>query len=185
MRQRTTLLLTLLTLGFSAPAAATDLVRNISLEVVASENTMYVLEDGEELKTYKVSVGTKKHPTPEGTFKVRRMIWNPRWVPPPDASWAKGKTAKEPGDPDNPMKKVKIFFKEPDYYIHGTGAVDKLGEAASHGCIRMDPEEAGELAALLMEATGAPEAESWIRRILRMGRTRTVNLPAAVTFVVR
>lgn len=177
-------LLTLVFAASAAPASATGLVRDIRLEVDSVENRLYVYEDGEELRSYKVSVGTRKHPTPKGTFKIRRMIWNPRWVPPP-VGWAKGKTAKEPGDPDNPMKKVKIFFKDPDYYIHGTGAVDKLGEPASHGCIRMDPEEAGEVAALLMEASGAPEHESFIRRILRLGRPRTVNLPATVELRVR
>lgn len=183
MRHGTTILLTLLTLGLATPAAGSQLVRNITLETVTAENMLYVYEDGIELKSYKVSVGTRKHPTPEGNFKIRRMIWNPRWVPPPVA-WARGKKAAEPGDPDNPMKKVKIFFKEPDYYIHGTGAVDKLGEAASHGCIRMDPEDAGELAALLMEASGAPERESWIRRIIRLGKPRTVTLPASIELVV-
>ena len=156
----------------------------LKLEVDTENNTLSVYEDGELKKAYTVSVGTDDHPTPKGSFSIRRMIWNPRWVPPPNAAWARGKTAKGPGDPDNPMKKVKIFFKEPDYYIHGTGAIDQLGSAASHGCIRMDPEEAGEVARMIMEATGAPEDESWIRRILRLGRERSINLPASVSLEV-
>lgn len=162
----------------SHPAAAAN--QTLRLETVLEENMLYVWEGEELKKSYTVSVGKKGHPTPEGTFRIRRMIWNPRWVPPPDAAWARGKTAKGPEDPDNPMKKVKIFFKDPDYYIHGTGAIEKLGQADSHGCIRMDPEDAGELAQMIMKATGAPQDESWIRRILRMGRPRSITLPSSV-----
>lgn len=37
------------------------------------------------------------------------------------------------------MQAAKICFVEPDYYIHGTDAPHTLGEAASHGCLRMAP----------------------------------------------
>lgn len=176
----TTLLLTFLAVG----EARADLA-DLRLEVDTENNTLSVYEGEELVRSYTVSVGTDQHPTPKGEFRIRRMIWNPRWVPPPDAAWARGETAKEPGDPDNPMKKVKIFFREPDYYIHGTGATHKLGTAASHGCIRMHPDEAGELAQMIMQATDAPEDESWIRRILRLGRERSINLPKSVPVVVR
>jgi hypothetical protein len=59
-----------------------------------------------------VAVGTAKYPTPRGTYEISKIIWNPGWVP-PDSPWAKGKTSKPPGHPENPMKLVKIFFKEP------------------------------------------------------------------------
>lgn len=61
------------------------------------------------------------------------MTWNPSWTPPPDAVWAKGKTAKDPGSRSNPMKVVKIFFKEPDDSIHGASDVESLGSAVSLG----------------------------------------------------
>lgn len=185
MTARISAALSLLVLSFSAPSIASASVESLRLEADAVENVLYVYDGEEQIKSYKISVGTDDHPTPKGTFEIRRMIWNPRWVPPPTAKWAKGKTAKEPHDPDNPMKKVKIFFKEPDYYIHGTAATHKLGQPASHGCIRMDPEEAGELAQMIMKASGAPQDESWIRRILRLGRPRSINLPATVEFTVR
>src|SRR2546430_13620071 len=56
----------------------------------------------------------------------------------PNAAWAKKYARQEPGAPANPMKVVKIFFKEPDYYIHGTGDINSLGKAESHGCLRID-----------------------------------------------
>jgi lipoprotein-anchoring transpeptidase ErfK/SrfK len=122
------------------------------------------------LKTYAVTVGQDNYPTPTGTFRIREMIWNPSWRPPPNSAWAKGRSAKGPGEPGNPMKVVKIFFKEPDYYIHGTGDVESLGSAASHGCLRMDPEDVADLAKLIMEHGGQPREENWFWRIIHSRR---------------
>jgi lipoprotein-anchoring transpeptidase ErfK/SrfK len=122
------------------------------------------------LKTYAVAVGQDNYPTPRGTFRIRKMIWNPSWRPPPNSEWARGKTAKGPGEPGNPMKVVKIFFREPDYYIHGTGDVESLGSAASHGCLRMDPDEVADLAKLIMEHGGQPREENWFWRIIHSRR---------------
>jgi murein L,D-transpeptidase YcbB/YkuD len=85
-----------------------------------------------------------------------------------------------PGDPENPMKVVKIFFREPDFFIHGTGATGSLGTAASHGCLRMDPDEAGDLALMLMDDTGISRDWDWVRGILHMGESRTVSLRQSV-----
>jgi murein L,D-transpeptidase YcbB/YkuD len=64
------------------------------------------------------------------------------------------------------MGRVKIFFKQPDYYIHGTRAVDSLGEAESHGCVRMRNSEVIELAKLVMEHGGQPRPATWYQRVL-------------------
>jgi len=126
------------------------------------------------LKTYAVAIGQDRYPTPVGTFTIEKIVWNPSWHPPPDADWAKGKKAKGPGDPGNPMKVVKIFFQEPDYYIHGTDDVESLGSAASHGCLRMDPSEVADLAKLIMEHGGQPRGENWFWRILHSRRDEQV-----------
>jgi murein L,D-transpeptidase YcbB/YkuD len=78
------------------------------------------------------------------------------------------------------MKVVKIFFREPDFFIHGTGATESLGTAASHGCLRMDPDQAAELALLLMEDNGVARDWDWVKGILHMGESRTVSLDRAV-----
>jgi hypothetical protein len=59
-----------------------------------------------------------------------------------------------------------MFFKEPAYYIHGTGDIESLGDAASHGCLRMDPDDAYRVARDIMEHGGQPRDESWFQRIL-------------------
>ena len=78
------------------------------------------------------------------------------------------------------MKRVKIFFREPDYYIHGTDDIDSLGSAASHGCIRMSPSEATRVAQLVMTHGGKPMSEPWYRRIFRRRTTKVIYLSTPV-----
>jgi hypothetical protein len=61
---------------------------------------------------------------------------------PPPTDWAANKTYQPPGAAANPMQAVKIYFQAPYYFIHGTNRPESIGEAASHGCIRMVPEDA-------------------------------------------
>ena len=139
--------------------------------VVHLADRSLVIRNGKGVvRQYQVAIGQSKYPTPHGEFLIRRIVWNPSWTPPPDAKWAKNQTPKEPGHPENPMKLVKIFFREPDYYIHGTDDVESLGTAASHGCLRMDPYDAADVAKYLMDHGGQPRGESWFWRVIHMGR---------------
>jgi lipoprotein-anchoring transpeptidase ErfK/SrfK len=157
----------------------------LSLRADISERRLRVYAGDEVVRSYPVAVGKSSNPTPRGRFTVRRMIWNPGWTPPPNAAWAKDKTAKKPGEKGNPMKVVKIFFREPDYYIHGTNEVESLGKAASHGCLRMAPDDVAELARYLMEHGGRPQPESWFSRIRNMRfREQAVNLRTPIPLVI-
>ena len=75
------------------------------------------------------------------------------------------------------MQLVKIFFKEPDYYIHGTDNLDSIGTSSSHGCLRLDPVDAAELAIRVMESSGAKKDSTWYQNAIEKGQTRTVILP--------
>lgn len=156
----------------------------ITLAASTKKNILVVRVGGKDVKTYDVSVGTKKFPTPSGTFRIDHIVWNPAWVPPPDAKWAKGKQATAPGDKKNPMKVVKIFFKEPDYYIHGTGDEDALGGAASHGCIRMSQADAFALGRYLMDNCGAPKDNDWYAAVFSGGTSADIRLPRYVPIVI-
>jgi lipoprotein-anchoring transpeptidase ErfK/SrfK len=147
----------------------------VRVRVSLGERRLVIEDGGKVVRTYGVAIGAPAHPTPRGEFRVRRMVWNPGWVP-PDEKWAKGKKARQPGDPKNPMQAVKIFFREPDFYIHGTNDPKSIGTAASHGCLRMTANDAAELGAYLMQHGGQPRGEGWFRRIFRFGRSTVVNL---------
>jgi lipoprotein-anchoring transpeptidase ErfK/SrfK len=149
------------------------------------EDRKLVIQEGDSVVvSYPVAVGKDSKPTPTGTYMIRKIVWNPAWIP-PDEKWAQGKKPQAPGAKANPMKLVKIFFKEPDYYIHGTGDVESLGEAASHGCLRMDPDDAYRVARYVMEHGGQPRDESWFWRVLHSrSETKTVMLDHPIPIVV-
>jgi hypothetical protein len=144
-------------------------VPNLHLVADLSDGRLKMYEADTLLWQYPISPGKEGYPTPTGDYRIRKLIWNPRWVP-PKSDWARKYTPKGPGEPGNPMKVVKIFFKEPVYYIHGTSEVHKLGQPASHGCIRMDPEHVAEVAKYIMEHGGQPREESWFWRVLNFRR---------------
>jgi murein L,D-transpeptidase YcbB/YkuD len=155
----------------------------INLTASLGSRRLTIMRGDSVVREYDVAVGHPKHPTPQGGFTIRKIVWNPGWVP-PDAKWAQGKRAAAPGHPQNPMKLVKIFFQEPDYYIHGTDQIESLGDATSHGCLRMHPDDAYSLARYLMEHGGQPRDESWFYRVLHFrAETQTVilNNPIALT----
>ena len=158
--------------GSSSPRAKADGAPNILASI--SEKQIYLRLGDSTVASYYVATGQDAYPTPTGSFSIKKLTWNPSWTPPPDAKWAKNKTPKEPGNPANPMKVVKIFFKEPDYYIHGTGDVESLGTSASHGCLRMDPDEVMEVGKWVMEHGGVPQEENWFMRILHSRREEKV-----------
>ena len=156
----------------------------VSLRADLSARTLTVMGPDGAIKTFNVAVGSPNYPTPTGTYSIRKIVWNPSWIP-PDSKWAKKETAKGPGEKGNPMKVAKIFFKEPDYYIHGTGQVNSLGDAASHGCLRMHPDEIAELAQFLMNNGGQAREEGWFSRVLHMRwKTHTIYLSQPITLVV-
>ncbi|MBV8519340.1 MAG: L,D-transpeptidase [Acidobacteria bacterium] len=155
----------------------------VSLAASTKKNIVELRVGGKTIRRYDVSVGTKAHPTPQGTYRINHIVWNPAWVP-PDAKWAKGAKPAAPGSEKNPMKVVKIFFKEPDYYLHGTGDEDALGGAASHGCIRMSQKDAFALGRYLMDHGGVPKDDSWYAGVFNRGVSADIRLPRYVTIVI-
>ncbi len=138
-----------------------------------SDKILYLYEGDSVVTMYDISTGKDGYPTPTGAFKIRKLTWNPSWTP-PDSKWAKNKTATAPGDPKNPMKVVKIFFKEPDYYIHGTADVGSLGYSESHGCLRMAPDDVMKVGMWVMEHGGQPQEENWFMRLIHSRREEKV-----------
>jgi lipoprotein-anchoring transpeptidase ErfK/SrfK len=152
--------------GRDSTATVTADAPRLYLVADLSAKRLKMFQSDTLLWQYPISDGEGNYPTPVGNYRIRKLVWNPRWTPPPGSAWAKKYTPKGPGEKGNPMKVVKIFFREPDYYIHGTAETGRLGNAASHGCIRMDPEHIAEVARYIMEHGGQPREESWFWRVL-------------------
>jgi lipoprotein-anchoring transpeptidase ErfK/SrfK len=96
-------------------------------------------------KTYGIAVGQAGMDTPAGEYTIQNKAENPAWHV-PTSDWA-GELAGQviaPDDPRNPIKARWMGIYD-GVGVHGTDAVDSIGSAASHGCIRMIPAEVIEL----------------------------------------
>ncbi|HEY0151514.1 MAG TPA: L,D-transpeptidase [Longimicrobium sp.] len=157
----------------------------LTVTVDLSDRTLFVMDGQRVLRRFPVSIGAAGYPTPQGSFTIRHMIWNPSWRPPP-SGWARGKSYEPPGSPGNPMGRIKIFFRAPDFYIHGTGLTSSLGRPASHGCIRMRNIDAAELGRILMEHGGSSRDPEWFQKTLAEATTsREVRLARPVPVRIR
>jgi lipoprotein-anchoring transpeptidase ErfK/SrfK len=112
-----------------------------------------VFDHGKVTARYHVAVGDPKYPTPYGQFAVQSMQKNPTWNV-PNSEWAgdlAGKTIPG-GDPRNPLVARWIGF-DGSVGFHGTKDLASLGQAASHGCVRMDPKDVKDLYTRLQVGT--------------------------------
>jgi len=113
-------------------------------------------KDGKLLGFYPATIGSDERPAPRGTYKVRRVAWNPDYHYDPKFGWKNVKTKQKltiaPG-PNNPVGLVWIDLTAPSYGIHGTPEPDTIGKTASHGCIRLTNWDAVDLAAMTHPGT--------------------------------
>jgi hypothetical protein len=89
------------------------------------------------VRTYRVAVGAAGYDTPAGLHHVLSKEINPTWHVPsrPWAGSLAGLTI-PPGDPRNPLK-ARFIAIGGGVGFHGTADLASIGQAASHGCIRM------------------------------------------------
>ncbi|HYH79572.1 MAG TPA: L,D-transpeptidase [Longimicrobium sp.] len=168
-----------------AVAVPVTKVKNFSIIVDLSERTLYALSGDDVIRSWPVAVGLEGYDTPAGAYRISHMIWNPRWVPPRSA-WARDRKPEPPGAISNPMGRVKMFFREPDLYIHGTYLPSSLGNARSHGCIRMRNIDAVELARIVMIHGGSDRPADWYQQAVTVADTsREVRLETPVRLRIR
>jgi lipoprotein-anchoring transpeptidase ErfK/SrfK len=87
-------------------------------------------------KTYRIAVGAAGLDTPAGLYAIQNKQIDPTWHV-PDSDWAGDLAGKViPPGPKNPIKARWMGIYD-GAGIHGTDAIDSLGTAASHGCVRM------------------------------------------------
>jgi lipoprotein-anchoring transpeptidase ErfK/SrfK len=137
------------------PVALTAPVGKI--EVDKTQKSVRVLaQDGKLLALYPASIGSEEKPAPSGMLKVVRVAHNPTYVYDPEFRFkdvkAKSKLRIAAG-PNNPVGAVWIALDQKSYGIHGTAEPDKVGKAASHGCIRLTNWDALALARMVKKGT--------------------------------
>ncbi|MCL1467334.1 L,D-transpeptidase [Argonema galeatum] len=107
--------------------------QNTNLTIKLSDRRVYVYRDNRVQSSYPIAVGKAGWETPTGTFKVLQMLQNPAWEHP----WT-GQVI--PPGPNNPLGVRWIaFWTDGKNMIgfHGTPNEQLIGQAVSHGCVRM------------------------------------------------
>ena len=107
--------------------ASNQIVARVSLQ----SQTMRVLVDGRPAFEWKVSTGRRGFETPTGAFRPTRM----------HEMWYSTKYD------DAPMPHA-VFFNG-GYAVHATDAIRRLGRPASHGCVRLHPDDAADFFTLV------------------------------------
>jgi lipoprotein-anchoring transpeptidase ErfK/SrfK len=136
---------------------------DLRLEVDVAARELYVIRGGDRVATHSVAVGTSEWPTRTGEWTIGQVVWNPEWIP-PDEEWAAEEERQDPGDPENPLGRAQLVY-DPPRTIHGTNQPESIGQAISHGSIRVTNEVAMDLARQVMEAGGAGRDEGWYQRV--------------------
>lgn len=112
------------------------------LEISLSRRKVTLYQNNNPIKTYPVAVGKAGWETPKGNFQVRQMLQNPKWINPLTGEAILG------GDPENPLGRRWIgFWTDGTNWVglHGTPTPNSVGQAVSHGCVRMHNKDIEEL----------------------------------------
>jgi L,D-transpeptidase ErfK/SrfK len=96
--------------------------------------------------TMPIGIGMVGWATPEGATKIVSKRKDPVWTPPESVRKehaAEGDIlpARVPAGPDNPLGAFAMNLGWPSYLMHGTNKPAGVGMRASHGCIRLYPED--------------------------------------------
>lgn len=127
-----------------------------------------------------VGLGSREFPTPQGVYYVTHIYDDsPWWIPPPNRAWAAGQSPSRriyggtmaPLLKKRPLKDKKSVVTSEDkiekkvklddygYRFHGTNAPRSIGRNQSHGCVRMIPDDAKKVAAIIKQFVGVARRE--------------------------
>lgn len=119
------------------------LAEEVSITIDISDQRMYV-ETPYDRFEWEVSTARKGYTTPRGAFQpylMKKMHYSKKY--------------------DNAPMPDSIFFHG-GYAIHATEAINKLGRPASHGCVRLHPQDANWLYYIVQEY-GMENTFIWIK----------------------
>ncbi|MEH2287450.1 L,D-transpeptidase [Nostoc sp.] len=109
--------------------------QEIHLLLKLNERKLYVYRGDSLQASYPVAIGKPGWETPTGKFKIIHMVQNPAWENP----FVPNREIVAPSS-NNPLGERWIGFwtdGKDEIGFHGTPNVKSVGQAASHGCVRM------------------------------------------------
>ncbi len=94
------------------------------IEIDLKRRLLKLFDNNVQVKEYPVAVGKPSTPTPEGNWKIiMKALWGEQFG----------------------GHFMKLNVPSGIYGIHGTNKPWSIGQAVSHGCVRMHSEDAAEL----------------------------------------
>lgn len=106
---------------------------DIVIRVDVSEQQMTVMKAGRRLYSWDVSTGGRGYSTPRGTYQ-------PQW-------FSRNHKSRKYNNAPMPF----AIFYDGGFAIHATFATGMLGRPASHGCVRLHPDNARTLYEMVYE----------------------------------
>lgn len=119
------------------PVSTTAAESGTRLVVKLSDRHVYLYKDDHVIGKYSLAVGQAGWETPTGSYKILDKEQNPSWVHPITG-------IETPPGPNNPLGKAWIGFwtdGKTEIGFHGTNQEELIGQAVSHGCLRMRNED--------------------------------------------
>ncbi len=98
--------------------------------------------DVRSVMTFPIGIGSQGHDTPVGEFSVVEKIVKPAWHVPESIREERPELpAVVPPGPNNPLGSHALRLSLGSVLIHGTNRPYAVGRRASHGCLRLYPED--------------------------------------------
>ncbi len=110
---------------------------------ISEMRLFFFLSKGTNLMTtFPIGVGDEGKETPVGEFRIIRKVVNPAWIVPKSIREEKPELPRVvPPGPDNPLGSHALRLSLPSVLIHGTNKPWAVGRKATHGCLRLYPED--------------------------------------------
>lgn len=122
-----------------------DVADREGIVINLSEMRLYYFTS-DRVMTYAIGIGDEGKDTPVGNFEIVDKIINPPWIVPASIRKESPELPKVvPPGPDNPLGSHAMRLSRPSILIHGTDKPFAVGRKASHGCIRVYPEDIPDL----------------------------------------
>jgi lipoprotein-anchoring transpeptidase ErfK/SrfK len=141
----------------AAAKTANPVPASIVINIDKTKQRMTVFLDGVERYNWPVSTGMTRYSTPSGTYTALSM--NEIWY---SKEW------------DNAPMPHAIFFMKDGHAIHGSYEVKSLGKPASHGCVRIAPQNAATLYELVAK-TGLEKTQVLLAGVTPGGEAKVAS----------